>query len=375
MESSHACTGSSTPRGPPTARDSAASGVAFRRFRARRHPGQAQFRGSITGLRAPLSTLRCALTGRQRMTRGHRDSLDLRCRTLSFPSLMPVVRRFPENGASGEAATLAERWNGKRWTILPSPNVGGFLLGVSCATGNACTAVGTTTTAPEFPTLAERWNGKRWSIQTTVSYGRFTFPLGAVSCASRIACLAVTGDVLGGDCLCAGSWGAQSWDGNKWSPLPEQPPVRGSTGGASCPSPSECIVVDNSGAATWAGRWNGKRWTIDQIGGTGGLDSVSCPSGTVCTAVGGYSSSYAFQPELPPGCTYTGESSCGSRPAAARWSGKRWSIQSTPSPTGATSSGLAAVSCATTTTCTAVGSYDDAAGRQSVLVERWHGTG
>ena len=25
---------------------------------------------------------------------GHRDSLDLRCRTLSFPSLMPVVRRF-----------------------------------------------------------------------------------------------------------------------------------------------------------------------------------------------------------------------------------------------------------------------------------------
>src|SRR5450755_1180689 len=100
MESSHACTGSSTPRGPRTARDSAASGVAFRRFRARRHPGQAQFRGSIAGLRAPLSTLRCALTGRQRMTRGHRDSLDLRCRTLSFPSLMPVVRRFPENGAS-----------------------------------------------------------------------------------------------------------------------------------------------------------------------------------------------------------------------------------------------------------------------------------
>ena len=99
MESSHACTGSSTPRGPRTARDSAASGIAFRRFRARRHPGQAQFRGSIAGLRAPLSTLRCALTGRQRMTQGHRDSLDLRCRTLSFPSLMPVVRRFPETRA------------------------------------------------------------------------------------------------------------------------------------------------------------------------------------------------------------------------------------------------------------------------------------
>jgi len=106
MESSHACSGSSTPRGPQTARDSAARGVAFRRFRARRHPGQARFRGSIAGLRAPLSTLRCALTGRQRMTQGHRDSLDLRCRTLSFPSHMPVVRRFPENGASTKRRLL-----------------------------------------------------------------------------------------------------------------------------------------------------------------------------------------------------------------------------------------------------------------------------
>jgi Reverse transcriptase (RNA-dependent DNA polymerase)/N-terminal domain of reverse transcriptase len=40
----------------------------------------------MAGPRAPLSTLRCALTGRQRMTRGHRDLLGLRCRTLSFLS-------------------------------------------------------------------------------------------------------------------------------------------------------------------------------------------------------------------------------------------------------------------------------------------------
>ena len=53
MESSHTCTGSSTPQGPRTARESAAHGIAFRRFRARRHPRQAQFRGSIAGLRAP----------------------------------------------------------------------------------------------------------------------------------------------------------------------------------------------------------------------------------------------------------------------------------------------------------------------------------
>ena len=64
------------------------------------------FRGSIAGLRAPLSTLRCALAGRQRMTRGHRDSLGLRCRTLSFPSLMPVVRRLPKIGSSTSLAAV-----------------------------------------------------------------------------------------------------------------------------------------------------------------------------------------------------------------------------------------------------------------------------
>jgi hypothetical protein len=125
MESSHACTGSPTPRGSADGRESAARGIAFRRFRARRHPGQAQFRGSIAGLRAPLSTLRCALAGRQRMTRGHRDSLGLRCRTLSFPSLMPVVRRFPENGASdlstARAGGAKEPEPGDRSSVTPTP--------------------------------------------------------------------------------------------------------------------------------------------------------------------------------------------------------------------------------------------------------------
>ena len=44
------------------------------------------FRGSITPPARPLSTLRCALAGRQRMTRGQRDWLDLRRRALSSPA-------------------------------------------------------------------------------------------------------------------------------------------------------------------------------------------------------------------------------------------------------------------------------------------------
>jgi len=50
--------------------------------RRRRHPG-ADFRGSMAGLCVPLSTLRRALAGRRRMTRGQCGSLLLHCSGLS----------------------------------------------------------------------------------------------------------------------------------------------------------------------------------------------------------------------------------------------------------------------------------------------------
>src|SRR5439155_10880971 len=82
-----ACLGSPTAQGPPATRESAASGVAFRTQRKRRHPElHWKFRGSIAPPARPLSTLRCALTERQRMTRGHRRSLTLRCRAFPSPS-------------------------------------------------------------------------------------------------------------------------------------------------------------------------------------------------------------------------------------------------------------------------------------------------
>src|ERR1700693_2283543 len=60
----------------------------------------------MAGLRAPLSTLRCALAGRQRMTRGHRDSLVLRCRTLSFPSSCRLSGAFQKLMLRSRANTL-----------------------------------------------------------------------------------------------------------------------------------------------------------------------------------------------------------------------------------------------------------------------------
>jgi hypothetical protein len=70
------------------------------------------FRGSITPPARPLSTLRCALAGRQHMTRGQRDWLDLRCRALSspapyrfIPTLSPINHQVAGRGANPRSWT------------------------------------------------------------------------------------------------------------------------------------------------------------------------------------------------------------------------------------------------------------------------------
>ena len=57
-----------------------------------------------------------------------------------------------------------------RWSIqqvpTPASSTKAHLSSVSCASPTACTSVGSYTDAANHPAaLAERWNGKRWSIQ------------------------------------------------------------------------------------------------------------------------------------------------------------------------------------------------------------------
>jgi hypothetical protein len=73
-----------------------------------------RFRGSIAPPTRPLSTLRCALTERQRMTRGHRGSLLLRCRELSSPSpcrfipaLSPITIMSPARRRAGSRTEIS----------------------------------------------------------------------------------------------------------------------------------------------------------------------------------------------------------------------------------------------------------------------------
>ena len=330
--------------------------------------------------------------------------------------------------SSGTPLTLAERWNGTRWTIQatanPSGSPGSLFIGVSCTSASACTAVGARTdnTGTPVGTLAERWNGARWSIQATPNpsgaQGSF---LNAVSCMSASACTAVgartdnTGTPVGTL--------AERWDGRSWHIQPTPNPAIPSfafhltiLNAVSCTSASACTTVGSSMTSlstpvTLAERWNGTTWAIQATpnrpgAAASGLFGVACTAARSCMAVGGTSSpndiggflaerwdgtrwSILPTPALPPGalmgvsctspaaCTAVGQTtnSAGIFVALAeRWNGTTWRVQPTPNPGGAQGSAFGGVSCPTASFCMAIGSSGPATPHPMPLAERWNGT-
>src|SRR5262249_34963662 len=98
-------------------------------------------------------------------------------------------------GNTNSGKTLADPWNGTRWTIQPTPNPAGgapfiTLQAVACTSPSACMAVGGTadSSGNAVGTLAERWNGKSWQIVPTPKLtGPGSF-LGGVALTSSTAC-------------------------------------------------------------------------------------------------------------------------------------------------------------------------------------------
>lgn len=98
-------------------------------------------------------------------------------------------------GTTGVA--LAQRWNGHRWavqrTVRPAGARASFLSGVSCTGPRTCTAVGFSNEAngTQAP-LAERWNGRRWSLEPMSRVpGQLDTQLAGVACAGERSCTAV----------------------------------------------------------------------------------------------------------------------------------------------------------------------------------------
>ena len=98
-----------------------------------------------------------------------------------------------------DTGLLAERSDGKTWTVqsaVTPPGTernGDFFSGVSCSTPSACTAVGLVF-GPGPSIVAERWDGKQWTIQPTPNIpGVYDMAGPAVSCPILSTCTAVGG--------------------------------------------------------------------------------------------------------------------------------------------------------------------------------------
>jgi hypothetical protein len=136
--------------------------------------------------------------------------------------------------------------------------------------------------------------------------------------------------------------------------------VSDSFSAVSCPSRRMCVAV----GGFLAERWTGHRWVRMRLAQPAGITGaslygVSCSSARACTAVGsGVGSDNA------------------AAPFAERWNGRRWRVQ-TISASVTSGVPLAAVSCGSKTSCTAVGYYDfnDISFATQTLVEHWDGTG
>jgi hypothetical protein len=125
--------------------------------------------------------------------------------------------------ASKHQLGLALSWNGRRWTALRTPTMrgssGASLSGVSCVSSSMCLAVGQRKTEGSRKTtmVAERWNGSRWNVTPVpalpVSSGT---SLVSVSCATADACAAVGPNIINNQVLI--EW----WNGTRWafSPSP-----------------------------------------------------------------------------------------------------------------------------------------------------------
>jgi len=206
---------------------------------------------------------------------------------------------------SSAGLALIERWvdvtrQGPEWLVETTKNPSGAtrssLESVSCVTSSDCLAVGYyTNSSGADKTLAERWNGSKWTVEPTPNPSRSTINiLTGLACPSSRNCTAVGYHADGSGIRTL----AEQWNGSRWKVKPTPNPSPSALGvltGVACTGSKNCTAVGyyahRSDIRTLAEQWNGTRWKLERTPDPSGptlseLNSIACPRISECWAVG-----------------------------------------------------------------------------------------
>ncbi len=296
-------------------------------------------------------------------------------------------------------------WTGKKWLAVPTPTPGGTLAGdenmlsdVSCVSASNCWAAGTygnTIETSHSETVlalnqALHWNGRKWSLVATPQPGGIA--RNDASALISVRCAAAQ------DCWAAGTYGKLRainigkstlssemlhWNGKAWRKVTVPSP--GGTGkgsftqlsGLSCTSLTNCWAVGEAcrfGTTSQrflnlALHWNGKRWfrigTPNPAGAkansVNSLSAVTCLTAGNCWAVGTLEGMSLHAFELIQ---------------ILHWNGTNWSQVTAPHPAGAKkgdTQSLSSVRCVTSTNCWAVGLGQQESNPAHDVIVHWNG--
>ena|GEM_PF-558712 len=254
---------------------------------------------------------------------------------------------------AGLPQAFAESYMGGSWQLsaLPLPSAAGsYLEGVSCPAVGTCVAVGYDLGAGNVPQLlAETYRAGSWSVSAApLPAGAQASYLTGVSCQGALTCVASGWFSVGGTARTL----VEAFTGGSWSMSASADEGDGANKleAVSCPPSGACTSVgyysvngnDHPLVETVAAP--GAAATLAALPRGGGyLASVSCPSALACVAVGNRTNGLAHQALVEVGA-----------------SGSWLAVRSYDSSAEANNA-LAGVSCASPSSCVAVGSYQDGA--------------
>jgi hypothetical protein len=269
---------------------------------------------------------------------------------------------------------IIEAWNGKSWKIDgAAPTTFANLQGVSCLSPSRCTAVGYYSVGVGRPIvpLVEQWDGRDWSVvpSPNLAADSTLSKLNAVTCVDASDCFAVGEYALMNNREVAG---IERWNGALWKVVPAPSPWTGNLtlASVSCANARLCFAdgdynddaFGSTGYHSLIEKWNGSTWNLVAVPKAArpddSLTSVSCVSSGLCFAVG-------FDDPNP-----------GAHWIIDRWRGSHWTNLKPPKSTPSGILSVSWVSCVTSSNCYAVGSYPQAHDSTPALslIEHWDGS-